>query len=230
MKESLVLIRHGRSEQQVHRSTSWESNLTEFGKLQSRAVGRFLDKPWPERRTSFAYDHIFYVSPFLRCLETVRYMLQEMKVKLKQPPIVLPSLSEFVPDIVHIVPRYREFPEFNWYWFRQAREFIPEKNEEFLERMLEAYEYLKQSSVVITHGFPAHMLALIAMNQNVDYVPCWDWSLDNCSITWIDSGRKKWWGRNIYTEEVMQLQVKNEEIVVDSSFDIDGMSPDTSEV
>ena len=58
---------------------------------------------------------------------------------------------------------------------------------------------LPQKSVVVTHGLPAFTLMHVAKG-NVESVPIWDHSIDNCSITYLKGGRVIWHGRNLYHE------------------------------
>lgn len=204
-KEELIIIRHGRSKQNVGESFNMDDGLTDFGKRQAFNVGRYLRDVMKLPTKTLSPD--FYTSPFLRCLETARQVQHGMT-----PPVghfynkffVLPSLREYVNHFsggneVVVNRRAEEFPTFHWQLYDDTS-FKDEFNETFLDRMVGCHESLSQRSVVVTHGLPAFALLYVATTVNPRHVPLWDYSLDNASITWIKKGRVIWHGKNLYHE------------------------------
>ena len=199
-KEDLFIIRHARSEANIGKTDDLNSGLSDWGKVQAKTVGRFLATELD------LTQHSWYVSPFLRCLQTA-YDIWEAHRAIREHYLsiqVMPQLREYLnhsgPDGVHVDRKKEPHGMFNWSYFPEKGEhYHPEFNEHFLHRMHEAYSLLPNKSVVITHGLPAITLARIA-TDNIRDVPMWDYSLDNASVTWIRRGRTIWWGKNMYHE------------------------------
>ncbi len=210
-KEELIIIRHGRSKQNVGESLNMDDGLTDFGKRQSFNVGRYLCEGMKLKRPCS-----FYTSPFLRCLETSREIERGMAAYLNSgqvPPagmgtqnqfLVTPDLREYINHFsggkeVIVEQRSSEFGPFDWGLYSE-QPFKDEFNETFLDRMVRVHDFLKERSVVVTHGLPAFVLLYVATTVNPRHVPLWDYSLDNASITWIKKGRVIWHGKNLYHE------------------------------
>jgi len=204
VKEELIIIRHGRSQHNVGATDSYDSPLTEFGEIQARTVGKYL-------RTGAMGDlsgFVVHVSPFLRCLMTADFIRQEAgdmlaNAHFKIDPLVSEYLSPGKPD-VHIPRRHEQFSAFNWDAFDQFTHdgvYInkPELSEHYLRRIHKAFDNLSNKSLVVSHGMPCLTLALEATGP-LQYIPVWDHSINNCSVSWVENGRKKWHGRNLHHE------------------------------
>lgn len=207
MSEYLI-IRHARSEYNIRKTTDLNSNLTEFGKKQASGVGKFLSKS-----KDFVFNNMmwaYYTSPFKRCLETSKLINDELKIGKF---LVNGNLSEWL-DLensntrsITIPSKDHEFIKgFAWNNYKE-REFKSESNNDFLNRI---YRFLELTdnyprNFIVTHGLPA--LTLIkAITENINYVPVWDFSIDNASITWIKDKRIIWYGRNLHHEEEAENQ------------------------
>ncbi len=205
-KEELIIIRHGRSKHNMGDSDDLDCGMTDFGFHQARNVGKFLQHEFFSGKFDISCWSLA-TSPFLRCLQTTQEIcsgLQSCPV-----PIVRPSLREYLNhsgESVHIPNRSVDFPSYDWTHYPKGMEFSKEQNETFLERMHEAHDFIPQLSIVVTHGLPAYGLKHVAAH-NANYVPVWDNSIDNCSITWIRKGRVVWHGRNLFHE--VEYQPKN---------------------
>ena len=192
-KEELIIIRHARSQHNAGVSENLDSEITRFGGFQAEALAEFMSK------MQLCYFE-FQTSPFLRCLQTATPIAKRLNVKFKvniawheylnhsKGPVTIPNRSE----------TFKE--HFNWsnLCFDNYT-FDDEFNEDFIERIHSGYLKLPEKSVVVTHGLPAFMLLKIATG-NLQSVPIWDYSLDNCSITKIVAGRVIWQGRGIPAE------------------------------
>jgi len=230
MKESLICIRHGRSEHNVGVTKDLDSPLTKFGIEQAKVVGRFWATQYRKAVEPFCWiqDYGLFTSPFLRCLQTSKHIIEafyeetDIALEVRVEPRLSESLYPSNPRVV--VPfREAEFPRgkfhavnkdlpgFDWFGvgFRNqhilkvARDhelyFDPETNEQYLARLHEIYDDLPQKSVVISHGLPVATLAMEA-ERRLNGMPLWDYSINNCSLTWIKNGRRKWWARNLHHE------------------------------
>lgn len=208
----MIIIRHARSLYNLRKSESLDSPISEFGKIQASGVGKFLQKKFPEISTQY----VCYTSPFLRCLQTANYIQKTFGVnnfscskadnyflRVK----ILPELSEHLElDQKVAIPRREEsFPDFIWGDYKETV-FAAQKNQEFLERVVKAKdiivnetsnEYIKP--LIITHGTTKNTLIKL-ITEKVNHVPVWDFSYDNCSISWIQDGRLVWNGRNLHHE------------------------------
>lgn len=194
MKDSLILIRHGRSCYNVRETKCLDSDLTDFGVTQAKIVGSYLKKI-PQ-----IYENIFYVSPFKRCLQTAQHIMEQGKFESCQF-IINPTISEYLSplhDLDVVVPnRKDEFPMFNWDLFQPL--YKPESDKEFMNRIKDSYKNLDDKSVVISHGLS--IVSLFLESQSLlDSMPKWDYSINNCSLTWVKDGVKRWYGRNLYHE------------------------------
>ena len=199
-KEELLIIRHGRSQHNMGESNELDCGLTEFGAHQARNVGKFLQHQFFSGKFDICQWSIF-TSPFLRCLDTTKHICAQMPVNPRA--VVCQCFREYLNhtgDLAHIPNRKEEYPNFKWdHYPDEGMEFAREQNETFLERMHDAHGVLARRSIVVTHGLPAYALKHVAAH-NANYVPVWDNSIDNCSITWIRNGRVVWHGRNLYHE------------------------------
>lgn len=197
MNKNVLLIRHGRSGHNAGLTADMDSSITDFGAEHSGIVGKYLSKSKFMSLTDVAW----YVSPYLRCLQTLRNILKGLDKNLIHPPIVHPFLGEHLyPFIsVRIPERSKEFPEFDWSHYPQDHEFQAETNEIYITRIQKMYDLLGYNAVVVSHGLPVITLGLEAQGA-LQSMPLWDYSVNNCSLTWIQNGRKKWWGRNLHHE------------------------------
>lgn len=196
-KESVIIIRHGRSQHNVGATTSLDSPLTEFGELQARIVGKYLRSG----AMGDLSDYKIHVSPFLRCLMTADLIRQEAFGKASNLFIVDPLVAEYISvsnPPVELQVRKDQFPNFIWpdepYLIHQG-----EHGEHFLRRMYKAHDNLHSKSIVVSHGMPCLTLAK-ELQGPLQYIPIWDHSINNCSITWVENGRQKWYGRTLHHE------------------------------
>lgn len=207
-RESVIIVRHGRSQHNVGQSKELDSPLTDFGIQQAKVVGRYFGRGSMGNLS----DYVFHVSPFLRCLMTAKYIREEAGDMFKDTTFFIDkNVAEYLvtgnPD-VHIINRQEEFPEFNWRYHLASLQKetgsdtyvhkgeLPEK---FLRRMQLAHDGLANKAIVVSHGISCLTLANELVNP-LQYIPIWDHSINNCSITWVENGRKKWHGRNLHHE------------------------------
>lgn len=198
MNKELLIVRHARSQHNCGQTDCLDSPLTEFGELQAETVGRYLSSSKSHQNLPLQ-EFEYFVSPFLRCLQTMKAIYNEANIKPKVT--VLPILGEYLAfDTVSVPRRQEEFPEYDWSEF-PFDSFLQEADyiDSFARRMHRVYESMGPRSVVVTHGMVVMTLAHIAMGNN-DTIPLWDHSINNCSLTWIQSGRKRWWGRVLHHE------------------------------
>jgi broad specificity phosphatase PhoE len=193
-KEELIIIRHARSQHNAGVSQNLDSEITGFGKLQAEALAEFMSKKMQ------LYSFEFQTSPFLRCLQTATPIAKKLNVKFKVNTVWHEYLNHSKGPVT-IPNRSETFQEhFNWCNLQQDNyTFNDEFNEDFIDRIHSGYLALPEKSVVVTHGLPAFMLLKVAIG-NLQSVPIWDYSLDNCSITKIVGGRVIWQGRGIPAE------------------------------
>lgn len=190
--KELLIIRHARSQYNIKETADLDSDITQYGEKVCGHISKFLQNNFN------LMNFRLFTSPFKRCLQTANLIYPNL------PYYVRPELREYLNHSgrsVEISPRKEEFPHFNWSWF-DGRTFSTEQNEEFLNRMYAAYNVIfefSKKAVVITHGLPALTLIKIA-TENINYVPIWDHSLDNASMTYIKDGRILWYGRNLHHE------------------------------
>lgn len=203
MKKDLIIIRHGRSQFNVHETDHPDSELTEFGRHQAAVVGKFINE-------SDFWDYPIYTSPFLRCLQTTDIIFSYFKKSIKNigwgvsvdsAPYVFSNLSEYLNDFGQgvLIPCRKD--QFNYQhcgsW--EEKTYKPESLESYMGRLHDAYLSLPDSAIVVTHGLPMLTLTEIAQG-NLNYIPIWDYSVNNCSITRIVNGRVVWRGRNLHHE------------------------------
>ncbi len=192
-KTNTILIRHGRSENNINFSKELDSPLTGFGVTQAVITGKFLKNINLEGYT-------FYVSPFIRCLSTAFHICTGIGKKLNF--IVDPLYVEYLPrnSNVEIFRLAGEFPDFDWSRFNgSSHMYYSENDEAYLNRTKKAYESLADNSLVVSHGLTCIALGKWAQGE-VNEMPNWDYSINNCSLTWLVEGKVKWWGRNLHHE------------------------------
>lgn len=192
-KEELIIIRHARSKHNVRESDNLDDAITEFGQKQAANVAAYF------KESLDLSGHTFYTSPFLRCLQTMKYIAD----KLGKTPIVESGLREYLNHYKRDVWVQNRSKEYLMDWNSYPDDGIDydqEFNESFLIRMNDVYHRLSEKSLVVTHGLPAMVLLNIAIDPSISQVPVWDYSLDNCSITIIRKGRIVWRGRNLCHE------------------------------
>ena len=195
-KEELILIRHARSKYNVGESQEVDDGITDWGKKQAFNVGRFLATEMNLQGFEF------YISPFLRCLETSSF------IPNREPWRVHQGLREYLNHggrSAQVPNRSDMFKQgegrYDWGDYPAGGvTYDVEFNETFLHRMVETYHSLAHKSVVVTHGLPAFLLLYIGTTPNPRHVPVWDCSMDNCSITWIRKGQVIWHGKNLHHE------------------------------
>jgi broad specificity phosphatase PhoE len=192
VSKQLIIIRHARSKLNVRVSEDLDCGITDYGFHQAKNVGKFLSK-----HVDLTGSY-FFTSPFLRCLQTAGSIAEQFV-----GPITFQidwRVREYINHAgreVHVPRRSNEPGIIGNY---QDTTFKDESNEEFLNRICSFHSDLPDSSVVVTHGLPAMLLLHVATHTNVNYVPIWDHSIDNCSITLIKNGRLIWMGRNLCHE------------------------------
>jgi len=195
--KSLIILRHARSQFNVGLTENMDSPITDHGVEQSNVLGRYFKGGGCGRDLA---EYKWYVSPYLRCLMTLDNILKSSGIEPRLAPVVEPLLAEYLFHDAPSVPvpyRESEFPQFNWAWYTEQT-FDPESNEKYLGRIQKFYDQLDEYSVIVTHGLTVMALAYEA--QGIHQIPMWDYSINNCSITWIKRGRKRWWGRNLQHE------------------------------
>lgn len=199
MNKELIIIRHARSMNNVGKCDSLDSSITPWGIKQAKNVGKFLSSKMDLK------DFKFFTSPFLRCLETCSHINEAFYNKNSFQ--IKSELREYINHSgtnVHVPNRWNDFDEKNGiYWHNFPLDGInynQEFNEQIFGRLNDFYQSLPPKSLIVTHGLPLMVLSHIATNNN-HVIPVWDYSIDNCSITYIINGRKIWHGRNLYHEE-----------------------------
>lgn len=217
MKE-LIIIRHARSEYNVQETKELNSPLTKFGVKQAKNLGKFFLKNdiWKSDDSKYDLNYFkwnVYTSPFLRCLQTTKELITPLwekhtndkgGVHYRLMPISSPLIGEYLEiedDEVREVLVKTKF-EFtpNICWDLSGETFKSQTNKDFFNRVCEFYEeHCKENTIVVTHGMVALTLAKIA-TENINHVPMWDYSINNASITWIQNGRIKWYGRCLHNE------------------------------
>jgi broad specificity phosphatase PhoE len=198
IKESVILIRHGRSQHNTGELDSLDSPLSHFGEVQARTVGKYLKSG----AMGDLRNYVVRVSPFLRCVMTANLIREEAGDMLADCLFMFdPLVAEYLAphnDPVELPDRQKDFPYMQWigepYLLHK-----PEFGEHFLRRMHKAHDNLSPKSIVISHGMPCLTLAQ-ELQGPLQYIPAWDHSINNCSITWVEDGRKKWYGRNLHHE------------------------------
>lgn len=199
-KEKLLIIRHPRSAGNIRTSDDHDCEITEFGYRQARTVAKFL-------RDHFdLYGFSLFTSPWLRCLEMADAIQRTVRSRHNLMPFtVLPDLREYINHgwrEVELLLRRHEYRSMNWDMFSNQTEkmtFKDEFNEQLIARVRRLHDFLPQKSVVITHGLPALTLMHVA-TKDANYIPIWDYSIDNASMTLIVNGKVVWLGRNLFAE------------------------------
>ncbi len=191
-KDELIVIRHARSLHNANKTENLNSDLTPWGENQADHVGKFLSE-----KINFN-GFKFFTSPFKRCLETSFLINRHIKQKFIVDPIWREYLNHSRQSVT-ITPDLFHGGEFNWDGYQECVTFDEEFNETFINRIQNGFDKLPEKSLVVTHGLPALQLIHVATGRSQS-VPIWDYSLDNCSITYIVKGRVVWHGRNVHAE------------------------------
>lgn len=202
-RESAIIIRHGRSQHNVGLTDSLDSPLTDFGVEQAKVVGRYLGSG----AMGDLSGHVFHVSPFLRTLMTACNIREAGGEMLQEATFLVDkNVAEYFdpknPDVV-VPNRRNDFPHFDWscHLNEHPADYIHkgEIPEHFLRRVQKAHDELSDKTVVVSHGMTCLALAY-ELTGPLQHLPIWDHSINNCSITWVENGRKKWHGRNLHHE------------------------------
>lgn len=203
----LIIIRHARSMNNVRLSEGMDPPITDFGARQARNVGKFLAK-----HAGLDNWFSYYTSPFLRCLQTARGIMDEINRAdsggYHRKFTVKPEVREYINHCAHEAKISNHSADFADMWWShpeltQGEIFYKDEfNEEFLNRMHQFYRNYCHGHkvVVVTHGLPAFLLLNIAKDNNINSAPIWDHSIDNCSMSLVVNGRAVWHGRNLYHE------------------------------
>ena len=192
-KEELIIIRHARSKHNVRDEEHLDAGITDWGERQSENVAQFLKEQMD--LTGFS----FISSPYYRCLLTGAPI--EKHIDACNGFEVWPEFREYLNHSGReclVSPRREEFPTLNYDRFDKEELFESEHNEVFMNRIHDGFSLLPSKSLVLTHGLPA--LSLIEIAKGSLHMPVWDYSVSNCSITYIKRGRIIWHGRSLYHE------------------------------
>lgn len=182
----LLLVRHARSYYNIKATDYLNSEITDFGKVQATNVGKFIAKEFGNTFTG-------YTSPFVRCIQTAQIIQTYSGIGFT----VLPELSESLEGSQEIFVYKRDDYNFNWEYFQEPKCFKGERSDAYLNRIYEAYyKITAEKSLVISHGLPI-MTLLDIIKDRANKVPIWDFSIDNCSMTYIKDKRIIWHGRNL---------------------------------
>jgi broad specificity phosphatase PhoE len=226
-KEELIIIRHARSAHNVGGDESLNAGITEWGEQQARNVALFLNEQFELSEfklvTSPFLRCLLTSAPILERVKTsaehkchgkwrpypavacsIHREASEVEGTLARNPQfeVWPEFTEYLNhagDNCFVEERGGQFPQFNWSRWPESKQHHKEHNEPFLNRIHEGFALLPQKSLVVTHGLPAQVLLEVATGNY--HMPIWNFSIDNCSITYIKRGRIIWHGRNLFHEE-----------------------------
>jgi broad specificity phosphatase PhoE len=201
MFDKLVIIRHARSEANIRASNDPDATLTEFGFRQARKLGTFLANHCDMR------DFCLFTSPWLRCLLTAEEIQKRVCSRHNLCNFeVVPEAREYINhgwNEVELLLHRNEFKSMRWDMFshhtKEKMIFKSEFNEELISRIRKLSNVMPERSLVVTHGLPALVL-LHVVAYNANYIPLYDYSIDNASITLIDNGRVVWHGRSLHSE------------------------------
>ena len=201
MQEQL-LIRHGRSEHNTRETMFLDSKLTEFGEKQAITVGAFLAKNFDLSQWKI------YTSPFLRCLLTTKLIVEGYNENSSNPiESKFINVNKLIGEWLEIennearkiIVKKREYMfDFDWDDYLET-EFKTEANKDFLERMYKFTDYQKKKCIIISHATPILTMKKI-ITEKINNIPCWDFSVDNASISWISNKRLVWNSRNLHYE------------------------------
>lgn len=202
LKEFLI-IRHARSKYNIGETYELNSGLSPFGEHQAKVVGEFLTGLFN------LSDWTIYTSPFARCLATTELLINHYNrnsknLILRSGVIVEPLLYEHCDhDFDHTNVEIKKpvgGTGSDFYWRDDSYEFeFNETNTAFIDRLNSFIDNTSDKTLVVSHGLPILTLIKI-ITQNANFVPCWDYSVDNTSITWIQGNRCKWYARNLHFE------------------------------
>lgn len=216
-KKNVIIIRHGRSKHNLGLTKNLNSEISDYGQTMAMAVGRFLKTQL--RTNAFGLDPFrnesfeIYTSPYLRCLQTTELICANAGI-LPQRVNVDPRLREYNGhamawgDEAQVTSYHGSsygFGQYNWRLMEQHRSFSHEVNEELHGRLLSFFEESGNNVIVVSHGLPCLTLAHIAKDPTMHYIPLWDNSINNASITWLKNGRGVWWGRTLQHERVEDM-------------------------
>lgn len=199
-RRELLIIRHPRSQGNIRSSVDPDSCITEFGYRQANTVASFLRKHFD------LSGYSLFTSPWLRCLQMAK-IIQDSVCPYHNLMrfMVLPELREYINhgwDKVELSLRRHEYKDMDWNHFNNQADtmtFKSEYNEQLISRIRKLKTILPCKSLVITHGLPALTLVHV-MAYRANYVPIWDYSIDNASMTLIVEDQLVWNGRNLFAE------------------------------
>lgn len=187
------IIRHGQSQHNCGKTDSLDSPLTENGVVQARTVGKFL-----ARTVEDINEFVIYTSPLLRCLMTTEQIVEGSKGVLSNSRVkVRPLIHESLPPdsrLVHIPVRSDQFPNFDWSLMSQTFTIGPDDGRKLINRSDRAIQESYEKSILVSHGSTCMALAICASQQEKK-MRDWDHSISNASITFVENGDIRWWGR-----------------------------------
>tara|TARA_Y100000034_G_scaffold80510_1_gene96615 strand:- start:8249 stop:8848 length:600 start_codon:yes stop_codon:yes gene_type:complete len=189
-----MIIRHARSLYNIDETVGLDEGLTPYGHDQADMAGHFL-------RDEFGDDYWnIATSPFLRCLQTS----QHIKNYLDCECVVDGRLGEMTIDYhklesLDVSERREVFSKMDWDNYN-FHDFAHETMSDYLVRLESAWEDTPNRSIIVTHGSP--VLSFIRMHEGTfNSVPLWDFSIGNCSMTWIRGKRIVWRTRELFWEK-----------------------------
>lgn len=167
----MLIIRHGQSMFNAGLIDNYDSSLTNLGNQQIQDLCTKLLNINLE-------NYSFYVSPFLRCLETakiINYSLPFAKF------IVNSDISEYsldwLVDFVNVPNRKKDFPEFIWTNQPESYTFLKETNDDYIKRINSIN--LLPNSLLVSHGMTSYMLYNRLSGVNLTKVPQWSHQVRN---------------------------------------------------
>lgn len=173
-----------------------DSQLTDFGIYQAIRTGLSLKNLF-EKQFKNVKNFECFVSPYLRCLRTadlIKSYSDLKKFKVYEP--IHESKHAHPEDQNCKVPN-REiiFDDFDWSDCPQRGwNFKSESAQEIIDGAKDALKGLPEESIVVSHGMPIVIMALLASGENLKKLPEWDGSIVNCSFTMIENGKVTLWG------------------------------------
>lgn len=203
----LILVRHAESEYNARITQNLDSQLTEAGKIQAKAVAKFLAESIPPAKLATFQGK---VSPYLRCLQTARQIHRATGIKFMIDPG--PREVMIFYESFSMTSHRGRFKEFIWpdvsNW-----QFPNEDEEGFRGRMREYQSSLGPGNfLIVSHGSPVGTLA--DYEQGKFDEPFSHKVIKNASVTWLVDGNPIMFNHLAYKPEAQPEPVASRDFPI----------------
>lgn len=175
-----ILVRHAQSEYNAGLTKFLDSDISEQGMIQAKAVSQYILERFPNIK-----EFTGFVSPYRRCLQTARVISQHTGLSFHVTPGPREIMTKY--DTFMLENHKEHFPEFTW-GHDERLVFLNETDEQFIDRIKSFHDSVNHidKKIIVSHGTPINTFYELSCQipptaDTVKYVR-------NCSVSYIRDG------------------------------------------